>query len=93
MRIAHAPGERAWALVRIAAGSSDAVSKLDVRILDEHGRVAVDIAGLSARVVSEPGAAPAAEPAAGHISNAPVAGAAPPPARDRAGAAAAAPPP
>ncbi|MET4727078.1 amino acid adenylation domain-containing protein [Lysobacter enzymogenes] len=92
VRIAHAPGERAWALVRIAAGSSDAVSKLDVRILDEHGRVAVDIAGLSARVVSEPGAAtaaePAAEPAAGNTANAAAAaGAAPVAADDRAVAA------
>ncbi|BAV98003.1 non-ribosomal peptide synthetase [Lysobacter enzymogenes] len=87
VRIAHAPGERAWALVRIAAGSSDAVSKLDVRILDEHGRVAVDIAGLSARVVSEPGAATAAEPAAGNIANAAVAVAAPAAADDRAVAA------
>lgn len=53
VRVLHAPGDQAWAHVREAAGSSDRVSKLDVRICDEDGRVAVEILGLSARVAHE----------------------------------------
>lgn len=53
VRIEHAPGERAWVHVREAAGSSERVSKVDVRICDESGRIAVAIEGLSARVVSD----------------------------------------
>jgi amino acid adenylation domain-containing protein len=53
VRILHALGERAWVRVREAAGSSALVSKLDVHICDEAGRVAVEMTGLSARVVSD----------------------------------------
>ena len=53
VRILHAPGEHAWVHVREAAGSSQHVSKLDVCICDDSGRVAVEILGLSARVVSD----------------------------------------
>ncbi|WP_394537195.1 amino acid adenylation domain-containing protein [Lysobacter enzymogenes] len=62
VRIAHAPGDSAWVLVREAADSSQAVNKLDVSLCDDDGRVAVEIAGLSARVVSGAGDEVAAAP-------------------------------
>nr|WP_175429190.1 SDR family NAD(P)-dependent oxidoreductase [Lysobacter enzymogenes] len=55
VRITQAPGDSAWVLVREAADSSQAVNKLDLSLCDEHGRIAVEIAGLSARVVSGAG--------------------------------------
>ncbi|ROU06209.1 non-ribosomal peptide synthetase [Lysobacter enzymogenes] len=66
VRIAHAPGDSAWVLVREAADSSQAVNKLDLSLCDEHGRIAVEIAGLSARVVSGAGDEMAAAPTQTH---------------------------
>lgn len=50
--ILQPPGEQAWVYVCEAAGSSQLVHKLDVRIYDAEGHLVVEMAGLSARVVA-----------------------------------------